>query len=141
MNVLLHRLTDNGKCTQGMLEIAGEEFFSLERPWVEGAPGGQKGVSCVPEGLYRLVPHDSEAHPKSFALVNEDLHVYHLSVPQDGQGRTACLIHAANWPQELRGCIALGMQKGTNAVFQSRLAIKRFYELVPWEEGHTLEII
>lgn len=141
MNVTLHRLTDNGRCTQGVLQVDDESFFALERPWAPGSPGGTKGVSCVPAGIYRLVPHDSEAHPRTFALVNDELHVYHLAVPDGEQGRTACLIHAANFPQELRGCIALGMEQGVDAVLKSRLAVERFYELVPWESGHTLEII
>jgi hypothetical protein len=101
-------------CTLGRLMFAGRTLFTIERPWVPDSRsrGGQKGVSCVPVGEYRLERHNSDAHPKVWALVNPMLDVYHL--PQDvpaGQelvSRTACLIHAANWAYELRGCVAPG---------------------------------
>lgn len=111
---------------------ARERIFTLERPWIplcteieigrfdEPAnfvlpPCGQKGVSCIPPGIYDLVPHSSEAHPDTFALVNPDLWVYHFDtdVPflKRGIARTAILIHPANFVEELRGCIAPGMTR------------------------------
>lgn len=141
MNLVLVRDLDNGRCTLGSLRFNGELFQTLERPWIPGPPGGEKGISCVPTGTYRLVKHDTEAHPRSFALVNEELHVWHLALPQGQQGRTACLIHVANWPAELRGCIALGMERAEAGILRSRLAINRFYAALPWEDGlHTITI-
>ncbi len=127
--------------TLGVMSLADHQWQSLERPWVPGPPGGTKGVSCVPTGLYRLQRHDTEAHPRSFAIVNEDLGVYHLAVPPGKQGRTACLIHVANFVQELRGCIALGMGRAGEALRRSKVAIDQFYALVPWIDGHSLEIV
>lgn len=141
MNLILPRDSDNGVCTLGTLQISGTLLQTLERPWIPGPPGGTKGVSCVPPGLYRLVCHNTEAHPRSFALVNEALGVYHYDVPAGEQGRTACLIHVANRPEELRGCIALGLGRDGNSVLQSRIAVDRFYSALPWVDGrHTLEI-
>lgn len=140
MNLTLVRDLDNGLCTQGTLKLNGSLFQSLERPWLPGEPGGIKGVSCVPLGLYQLVLHDTEAHPRSFALVNPELSVYHMTLPPGKEGRTACLIHVANFPEELRGCIALGMGRDLNRINQSKIAIDQFYALVPWVTGHTLEI-
>lgn len=143
MNLRLIRDLDNGICTLGTLLLNGVTLQTLERPWVPSAtsPGGTKGVSCVPTGLYRLVRHDTEAHPRSFALVNEELGVYHLAVPSEKQGRTACLVHVGNMVAEIRGCIALGMDRGTDAIYQSRIAVTEFYSLVSWVDGvHTLEI-
>lgn len=129
-------------CTMGVLSLNGHQWQSLERPWVPGPPGGTKGVSCVPPGPYRLVRHDSEAHPRSFALVNEGLGVYHLTVPPGKQGRTACLIHVANFVQELRGCIALGMERSGESLIQSKRAIDQFYAFVPWlDDTHIMEIV
>jgi hypothetical protein len=102
-----------------------DRIFTLERPWVpapamassllEPAPCGRKGVSCIPPGIYSLVPHNSEAHPDTFALVNPDLWVYHYEadVPtwRKGYARTAVLIHPANLIEELRGCIAPGLSR------------------------------
>lgn len=139
MNLTLIRDLDDGRCTLGTMRIGDAVFQSLERPWIPGGPGGTKGVSCIPPGSYRLVLHDTEAHPRSFALVNEDLGVFHLNAPTNA-GRTACLIHAANVPEELRGCIALGMSRGVDRINSSRIAIDRFYSLVPWIAGHMLNI-
>jgi hypothetical protein len=46
-------------------------------------------------------------------LVNITLGVHHLALPA-GQpfGRTVCVLHAANRPNELRGCLAPGLSFG-----------------------------
>lgn len=144
MNLTLIRDIDDGRCSLGTLKIYDVELQSLERPWVGGSTGGMPGRSCVPCGTYQLVLHDSEAYPRTFALVNEALGVYHYTVPSGRQGRTAVLVHAANRPEELRGCIALGMKRaliGANwSIQQSRIAIDKFYASLPWIDGHTLTI-
>lgn len=144
MNITLTRDHDDGRCTLGRLDVAGTILQSLERPWIGGPPGGTKGMSCIPLGTYRLVRHDTEAHPRSFALVNEELSVYHHVPPLGKQGRTAVLIHVANFVSELRGCIALGLERARNGdawmIRKSRLAVDHFYDTVPWVDGHTLEI-
>jgi hypothetical protein len=145
MNLLLVRDLDNGRCSLGTLQLNGATYQTLERPWIGAAPGGVKGISCVPRGTYRLVRHDTEAHPRSFALVNEALNVYHLQPAPGHDGRTACLIHVANKPQELRGCIALGMERFQEGdewtIRRSRLAVDRFYAALTWADAlHTLEI-
>ena len=143
MNITLVRDIDNGVCSLGTLLINGATIQTLERPWIAslGSPGGCKGVSCVPAGLYRLVRHDTEAHPRSFALENEDLGVYHYDIPAGKSGRTACLIHVANVVSELRGCVALGMARSGNSISQSRMAVDRFYNALPWVDNeHTIDI-
>lgn len=140
MNLILVRDSDNGRCTLGTLRVSDMTLQTLERPWVPGPQGGEKGISCVPAGEYRLVKHDTEAHPRSFALVNEKLHVYHYDLPPGKQGRTVCLIHVANVAAELRGCIALGMERNGEGITRSRLAVNRFYAALPWEDGHTITI-
>lgn len=144
MNVTLIRDLDDGKCTLGTIDLFGTILQSLERPWVPGSEGGMPGRSCIPAGKYQLVLHDTEAHPRTFAMVNEALGVYHYNVPQGKQGRTACLIHIANRPAELRGCIAFGMKRALLGndwmIQQSKIAVDTFYAKLPWIEGHTLTI-
>lgn len=137
-------------CTLGILQIDELRLQTIERPWLPdlSGPGGTKGVSCVPEGLYQLVRHDSEAHPRSFALVNPDLGVYHYpeAAPLGSElhVRTLVLIHVANWASELRGCIAPGMVRHFNGngwmVQRSREAMTHFNDRVPWENKHELLI-
>ena len=126
-----------------------EDFVcqTMERPWIAmpGYKGGLSGKSCVPEGTYRLVTHSSEAHPKTWALVNPDLDVVHY--PEDGRDgvRALVLIHVANYARELRGCIAPGRLRtldssGTRMVAQSLFAMSDIKRLLPWDDSHTLEI-
>ena len=150
MNLVLHReKTDpaNTDCTLGFLFVGDLQLATIERPWIPSATskGGTKGISCVPTGRYRLVRHDTEAHPETWALVNEELDVVHLPGPGvSPHARTAVLIHAANWAHELRGCIAPGVRaaidsQGRHMVEKSKQAMNLIRNRIPWTE-HTLEI-
>ena len=117
MNVTVTREPGiNASITLGQMDIGDHDIATLEQPWIpsDDAKGGTKNKSCVPEGKYRLVPHNSEGHPNSYALINEDLDVYHL--PQDvpeskrGKARTVCLIHIGNFLADTKGCIMPGMR-------------------------------
>lgn len=143
MNLSMRRIIQNDKCTQGTLTLPDQsDLQTLELPWVPdpNCPGGHPDVSCVPPGLYQLVLHDTAKHPRSFALVNPDLGVIHEPDPQFPNYRVACLIHVANFPAQLEGCIGVGMTTGTCEISQSAIAFAKFNEQVPWTTGHTLEI-
>jgi hypothetical protein len=136
--------------TLGRIDFeGGRPIYTLERPWIAASlfaaddriPCGRKGVSCVPPGPYQLVPHNSEAHPHTVALVNPDLWVYHFDedVPADRRGfaRTTVLIHPANYVSELRGCIAPGWLRAGDTIQQSRRAFDQLSTAWP----STLEIV
>jgi hypothetical protein len=135
-------------CTLGLLYVGELQLVTIERPWIPStlSKGGTKGVSCVPAGTYKLVRHNTEAHPMTWALVNRDLDVVHLPGESDNpNARTAVLIHSANWAHELRGCIAPGMrtvldEKGRYMVAESRRAMRKIQSILPWIDGHELEI-
>jgi hypothetical protein len=144
MILTLTRDYRDARCTLGTLEVYGRRVQTLERPWVvstNGGTAGQKGVSCIPPGRYRLFPHSGEAFKDVWALVNPALDVYHweADVPREkrGKARTTVLIHSANYVSELRGCIAPGKErKRVNrtewAVFRSRDAMN---EIRQWVTG------
>lgn len=146
MLLSLTRDTATGAYCQGILRAGALEFQTIERPWIDAPPGkgGKSGVSCVPPGMYQLVRHDTEAHPHSFALVNPALDVYHEpgDVPHDRAqyARVAILIHVANEPWEVQGCLGLGTTRGIGCVQQSRTAMDRFNLTVPWIPGHIIQI-
>jgi hypothetical protein len=133
-------------CTLGLLTVKDLTLCTIERPWVPGeGRGGRKGVSCVPVGTYRLVRHNTEAHPETWALVNEDLDVIHQPDGSKPHARTAVLIHAANSAHELRGCIAPGTRAGADEqgrpmVLASRVAMNLIRSRLTWDDTHTLEI-
>lgn len=151
MRLLLRRDYRSDDCTLGVLSFStpAEDFVAqtMERPWIAmpGARGGLSGKSCVPEGVYRLERHNSEAHPNTWALVNPDLDVIHYEDRLHPEYRALVLIHIANRARELRGCIAPGRRRGvdddgTHVVYDSRLAMIDLKRLLPWDDSHTLEI-
>ncbi|WP_434357409.1 DUF5675 family protein [Parasalinivibrio latis] len=75
-----------------------------ERAWENNAPG----KSCVPEGTYTLYPHQSPKFGKCYALEAKA-----LGVTRQGPSlRTHILIHKANKPSDLQGCLAPGVDFG-----------------------------
>ncbi|CAH6961237.1 conserved hypothetical protein [Vibrio chagasii] len=102
MNLVLTTKNIAGVGTFGELTINGELFcYTVEKEWKNNEPF----VSCVPAGDYDLVLHNSPKYGSSYALVNENLGVT-INGPST---RTHCLVHIANWPSEVTGCIGVGM--------------------------------
>ncbi|HEG4440073.1 DUF5675 family protein [Vibrio gazogenes] len=95
---------------------------AIERPWKNNAPG----ISCIPEGTYDLIPHNSPKFGSCYALEAPELGVTIFGPSL----RTHILIHPANRVSELEGCIALGSDFGVVsnewAVVSSRNAIDYF---------------
>jgi len=152
MKLLLRRDFRADNCTMGVLSFSTpvEDFLcqTMERSWIPmpGARGGLSGKSCVPPGEYQLVPHNSEYHPNTWALVNSDLDVIHWEDPNRPNARALVLIHPANYARELRGCIAPGTRRaigaeGLHMVVNSKLAMLELKRLLlPYDGSHTLEI-
>lgn len=91
-----------------------ETLATLERPWIPGrAPGGAAAVSSVPDGSYVLQRHSRPNGDVCVALRNPALGVFYsdASIPAGKSGRTLILIHAANYVDELMGCIAPGLAR------------------------------
>jgi hypothetical protein len=143
VNLTLERTSRTPECTQGVLELPGGfTLYTLERTWAPDAsfPGGEPDVSCVPAGVYELALHDTPKHPQCFALVNPALGVIHEPDPAYPNARVACLLHVANYPSQLEGCIGVGMSAEPCVISQSTLALSQLKANVPWVAGHTLMI-
>lgn len=134
--------------TLGWLVAGVERFATLERPWLKhpDGPGGQLSRSCVPDGEYRMRPHDTRKFPGTYAIVNEDLGVWYTRRPPGQQwGRTGILIHVGNYVSDLEGCIALGMSHakapdGRWMVTRSKVAMTKLREIVGRAGRHELLI-
>jgi hypothetical protein len=89
-----------------MLLDAARVCFTCEQPWNDNIPN----ASCIPEGDYQLVPYNSAAHGHTFVFHNPALNIYGTPamIPSGVAGRSLCEIHVANWPFQLRGCVAVG---------------------------------
>lgn len=76
----------------------------VERPWLNNQPS----KSCVPEGNYNLIPHESPKFGRCYALSADSLGVTIFGPSL----RTHVLIHKANRVSELLGCLAPGTRFG-----------------------------
>lgn len=115
--------------TNGALYHLGELVcYTIELPW----RSNEQGVSCIPEGRYRLTRRYSERYG------------YHLIV-REVPGRSLILVHPANNAlTELRGCLApVSRLTGAGRGTQSRIAMRKLAALVydaPLKESVYLTI-
>jgi hypothetical protein len=109
-----------GVAALGFLTAGSLRFATVEDPWRPDpdGPGGQRrdktlAESCIPDGRYQIVPHDSGKFPNVYALVAPTIGVYRWpgDIPISQQwGRSAILIHGGNDAEAVMGCIAVGVR-------------------------------
>ena len=108
----------------------------MEPPW----RGNRRNRSCIPAGLYEVVPHLSPRHRRCLLVTQ---------VP----GRSHILFHAGNlggdvergWHTHTRGCLLPGLRRGRlavggrrqAAVLASRTALR---QLMDWAAGRPFEL-
>lgn len=158
MKLLLHRekKQPDARCTLGLLFIPGaQSLVTIEPPWIPSPnpedKGGVKGKSCVPLGTYRLVKHQSRKHGRTWSLVNHELDVVHYEGDDrdPDEDRATCLLHVANYVNQLEGCIAPGTRtakappdKGSDyMVCDSSKAMNILHGHLNWPTEHILEIL
>lgn len=122
----LHRYESTQKGTLGKLVGFSVPLFTVEPPWRSNRPN----VSCIPEGIYTLTPHQSPTFGKCVRIVGGTVS------PESGKGeRTHILIHPANWAHQLQGCIAPGTGRASSdkgpMVTNSRDAVRTILNELP----------
>ena len=110
--ITLQRFAYHPSGTLGVLTLGDLRLFSIERPWLDNA----RNVSCIPEGEYQMVWHQSPRFGMCYEV---------MDVPD----RTRILFHVANYPNDIEGCIGLGLALMGDqvAVASSRNAMKKFH--------------
>jgi hypothetical protein len=103
---------------------------TLELPFISNKANQSKGVSCIPQGIYRVIKDNDGKHQwwKLTHKLNEYVNTWediHREI-----GRSAIEIHPANWLKDLQGCIALGTTTGTDNG-----------ELTVWKSGDKFELL
>jgi hypothetical protein len=150
MNLTLVRFCYHPRVTLGHLFVDGLKLATLEEPWSADpdGPGGQKREpghyeSCVPDGLYNLIPHSGAQFQGVYCLVNQMLGVYRWpgDIPAGQKwGRATILIHNGNVLDHTLGCILIGRaHDGYERVKDSRLALADLQAKLGTER-HSLEI-
>lgn len=141
MNIILERYCYDDSWTLGKLIIGEKSFYTVERPWKDN----RSSISCVPDGNYLLEPFLRPSGEKAFRLINPLLDVYanEIDIPEGTHGRYLILMHAANMPTQVEGCIAVGLSdgwmEGGAAVLSSKSAMSRVRDLLG-EDDHALTI-
>jgi len=118
----------------------GETFYTVEKPWLNNKPF----KSCIPTGVYYLEQrHSPVVRTTSAGEFTEGWEVI------DVHNREYIMIHPGNWPGDVEGCIAVGLDFGiyqnrqgkmTNTVTSSREAFRQVMELMDCYNAWTLDI-
>lgn len=108
---------DNGKSYQGrrgILELKGSVFHTVER---------MGGYVHLKPGSYQCWIGNRASNGKPC------VHIAHDVRRADGK-RAGIVMHVANYPHEIKGCIAPGMRKISGGVAPSGEALKKIFQLM-----------
>lgn len=122
--LLLDRIKTSDDGTFGQIIRNGHQIAATcELPWNDNIPR----QSCIPKGVYLCTLGTSPSKNKQV-----DYQVYKVN---EVTGRSEILIHIANWPHELLGCIGVGRNitelKGKPAIDHSTDTMKELLQSLP----------
>lgn len=123
----LIRDRQDGQATLGRLFVDGRQLcFTLERPWLDN----QRGVSCIPEGVYHGAIQPSPHFKRDLPEL--------LDVP----GRSQILIHVGNYVTDSQGCILVGLHRDdvNRTLSNSRAAVELVLDALAGCDGFILEV-
>ncbi len=127
----------NGKVAwakRGLLTVGSTSYFTIERVGVVSLPRGT--FECVMEQQHN---EDGSEKRKVFRPRAEGPMGHHLKGGSGGPA--AILIHVANVPQQLTGCIAPGKLKTPDGVDESVAALKEIFAACGgFEDGKVVKL-
>ena len=108
-NVTLTRFAYSPMGTFGVLRIEGTNFeaYTVELPWVDVDKNGvsDRNVSCIPEGVYPLVPvADADTRVSTAGLGSY--------IVDQVPGRQGIMFHIGNTIEDILGCVVMGSVLG-----------------------------
>ena len=108
--------------TIGEVSIDGvKECQTLELPNKDGKPG-----SCIPQGLYPVIPMPS---PKFMGSQDPWVKQFASQMPHimEIPGRSLIMFHWGNFPNETDGCVLVGQTRLPDAIGGSRFAFEHLF--------------
>ena len=125
---LLQRFAYLDSGTLGKLSVGDWSCFTIERPWKDNRPN----VSFIPEGTYACQPFSGSRFQDVIQL---------MDVPD----RSYILIHVANFPHDIEGCIGVGDRFVSDslepAVYNSKKTLAALMDIFNGhEERMTLKV-
>lgn len=118
-------------------------FYLVRLRTIPGRPNGKKGmlfnlsgsvVLYTMENFDKIIPTGEYKVEYTRSAKFSGLSTYRkiadgrVPILTEVPGREGIRIHIANWPSEVTGCIAIGTDDGTGAVYNSNLAYKVLME-------------
>lgn len=137
--VVLHRKIATNSSTIGELVVDGHKFYTLEDPRREHKVWGE---TRIPAGRYVLDLRNEGGMTQRYAKRWPDMHqgmIWLRNVPMFEW----IYIHVGNSPKDTEGCILVGMKRGDNIIYQSRMAYELIYPKLAKairSEGCAIEI-
>ena len=128
--------------TRSVWQIGRHTFYGIEQPWRDNVPY----KSCFPAGVYSLIPWSSPRHGECFAFIGGSVSLKQDDLAPPAITRFLCLVHVANYADDVEGCFGLGMRigrrdsDGAAAVWKSRFALARLKEILGEDPYHTAYI-
>lgn len=125
MLITINRLRMDTTGTLSEVSVDNNRFMGIEKPWRDNAPF----VSCIPAGIYTLVPYSSNKYPDVYAFEGGSVSIKETPPAK----RYKCLIHVANWGRQVQGCLGLGLAElkgGELGVSRSRDAISELRQIL-----------
>ena len=130
LQAVLIRDEVSAQAIRGRLIIDKKEFQVLERPWLNN----KRNQSCIPVGEYH-------AHFLERSASGRYKNIYHITPVKH---RTGILIHNGNVVSHSRGCLIIGLRRGTlanqPAVLNSRTALYQLAQVTE-QQPFNLTII
>lgn len=122
--ITIKRFAYHPQGTLGVMQVPANnvhQFYTIERPWLDNKPF----ESCIPLGEYNLKWQESPKFDWCYEV-------------ESVEGRTHILLHVANYPTDVVGCIGLGLSLMGDriAVGNSRAAMAAFHDVTggkPWQ--------
>ena len=117
MELFVNRTISDDKSVEGDFLIVDKYFCeSLELPWGNGA--NQHGINCILPGRYSVTIDFSPHHQRLWPHI--------LNVPNRDEIR----IDVANFPTQIKGCVAVGFTKGVDFIGQSQIAWNQLFNVI-----------
>jgi hypothetical protein len=111
-----------------LLDVTPGALYSIERPWLSNEPFSSR----IPHGIYTIIPWRSHKHGPVWTLVGGTVSPYATDAKEKRAHRYQVLVHVANFPVEVEGCLGLGSSwskhypTGCPAVWNSKNAVDSF---------------
>jgi len=127
----------NGKTAigeRGFLVVGNVSLYAIERIKI-----GEINCVRLPKGVFRCTMTETKKVGKGFWIEGSGEYGHNIPMPGHHEQKAAFMIHAANYPHELEGCVAPGRDYLPNGVSESWKALQEIFTYCGgWGPGNQM---